>query len=59
MNAEKNTSPGQLFPVGKKLGKLVEKNTIPGDFLYKFGQKWKISATKSGNMRGRSAFPKT
>jgi len=37
--AQKNTNPGQLFPVGKNLKNLGGKNPSPGDFLYKFGSK--------------------
>jgi len=40
------------------LAEVREKDTRTGDFSYKFGQKWKISAKISGNKRGKTLFPK-
>jgi len=50
MTPQKKTRPGQDFPVGIFFEDLGKKHKSR-EFLYKFGQKMKISAKISGNKR--------
>lgn len=59
MKLKKPQVPDNFFPVVKKIEKISggKKAKVP-EFLYKFGQKWKINAKIIRNKRGKVIFPK-